>query len=273
MDGLDVLPGFLARQDGFQPTRFPPCEALSPLVALPCGSFWQERLFDSILYEERVEPVRLNANQAIPLLSSELHEGWKRRPTTVGLRSQIEPVIGSVGHRHAAFRATRSVEFQDHDPWTDAVQCPPHPIVVAVYVKRQQVDGTGETIVTNQCIHIVGCYPAVYECGGRDPCEPASRVELLTPADLSRIAVEQKPLLSMIDDQVRGIAFDSITRADFQNSPIGRTEQGHDIEENSILTILREALELDIREARQLGSDSNQVLILQTKEDLGDLCI
>jgi hypothetical protein len=90
---------------------------------------------------------------------------------------------------------------------------------------------------------------------------------------LIRVGIEQEPPPSVIDDQVGGIALDPITRTNFNDFSIGRTEQRKDVEQDSVLSILRVTAKFDVQKLGQTDTASCEILVVQTKKELRDLSI
>jgi hypothetical protein len=107
--------------------------------------------------------------------------------------------------------STVGIELEGHDSWLDAIEkAVQDPVIVAVHVERQQIDLPSEPVVLHQRVHIVRRNPRVNELGWRDPSVFARRVRLPALSNVIRASVQQKPVPSMIDDQICSVALDPV---------------------------------------------------------------
>jgi hypothetical protein len=75
----------------------------------------------------------------------------------------------------------------------------------------------------------------------------------------------------VVDDEIRGIAFDPIPGTDLHDSAIGGSEQREDVQQDAVFSILGIAAKLHVGEGRQILRVLTALLILQAEEDLPDL--
>jgi hypothetical protein len=91
----------------------------------------------------------------------------------------------------------------------------------------------------------------------------------MLPHRVHRVDQEASP--AVIDDEVRGIAFDPVPGADLYDSAIGCPEQREQVQQDAAFPVLRVAAELHVRERRQILRAVPPLLILQAEKHLPEL--
>lgn len=222
---LYMFPAFRAGQDGIKRPRVPISEPLGALIALARRHFGKHIRTNAVADEERIETERLHAHQPITFRSTELHERGERCAAPVRLCGQIEPIVWDVRHRHAAVGTAGTVELEYDNARLDAVEGFPDPVIVSINVERQQIDRSDRAMGTDQRVDVLRGDPGADERGRRRPCRAARRIKRVPASDLFAVAVEQQSLPAMVDDQVGGVAFDTIAGADFHCSAVDSADQ------------------------------------------------